>query len=103
MYQAALQTSLPIVSQDICSTICAMLVVWGNTSEFTLNHRLVCELRYAQERFHINGSLCPDPDFVVEVQRKILQLEEHYNKYRQVPHDIDDLFLNRYGFRFNRG
>ena len=45
MYQSALDAGLPIVSTETCAIICAMLLVWGNTAEFTHNHRLVCELQ----------------------------------------------------------
>ena len=55
MYQSALDMGLPIVSTETCAIICAMLLVWGNTAEFTHNHRLVCELQYAQKRFGIEG------------------------------------------------
>ena len=55
MYQSALDAGIPIVSTETCAIICAMLLVWGNTAEFTHNHRLVCELQYAQKRFGIEG------------------------------------------------
>lgn len=56
MYQSALDAGIPIVSTETCAIICAMLLVWGNTAEFTHNHRLVCELQYAQKRFGIEGA-----------------------------------------------
>ena len=59
MYQSALDAGLPIVSTETCAIICAMLLVWGNTAEFTHNHRLVCELQYAQKRFGIEGGETP--------------------------------------------
>ena len=39
MYQSALDAGLPIVSTETCAIICAMLLVWGNTAEFTHNHQ----------------------------------------------------------------
>ena len=42
MYQSALTAGIPIVSTETCAILCAMLLVWGNTEEFTHNHRLVC-------------------------------------------------------------
>ena len=56
MYETALNAGIPIVSTETCAIICAMLHSWGNTEQFTHNHRLVCELQYAQRRFGIEGS-----------------------------------------------
>ena len=55
MYDAAIKAGIPIVPTETCAIICAMLLVWGNTENFTHNHRLVCELKYAQKRFRIEG------------------------------------------------
>ena len=63
MYESSLQAGLPIVSRETCAIICAMLLVWGNDERFTHHHRLVCELQYAQKRFHIEGSESPDAEF----------------------------------------
>lgn len=57
MYDDALKAGLPIVSEEVCAIICAMLLVHGNHEMFTHNHRLVCELKYAQKRFHLQGSV----------------------------------------------
>ena len=102
MYQSALDLGLPIVSTETCAIICAMLLVWGNTEEFTHNHRLVCELQYAQRRFHIEGSESPDPDFARLLQSYVSQLELMQQREDRVPDHIDALFQERYGFHFNK-
>lgn len=102
MYDSALSVGLPIVSKEICAIICAMLLVWGNSEEFTHNHRLVCELRYAQKRFHINGSESPNQDFAAILKSYVSQLEIVQNREQRVPDHIDNLFQERYGFRFNK-
>ena len=101
MYEAALQTGLPIVSRETCAIICALLVVWGNTEEFTHNHRLTCELLYAQKRFRVEGSLTPDGDFGVLLRHYITQLELVQQREDRVPEYIDRMMQSRYGFHFN--
>ena len=100
LYESALQTGLPIVSRETCAIICAMLVVHGNHEMFTHNHRLVCELQYAQKRFKVEGSESPDTHFASLVKGYENGLELYYQRERDVPKDINDLFQERYGFRF---
>ena len=102
MYQSALDLGLPIVSTETCAIICAMLLVWGNTEEFTHNHRLVCELQYAQKRFKIEGSESPDPEFAALLQSYVSQLELMQQREDRVPDHIDQMFQERYGYHFNR-
>lgn len=102
MYQAALQAGLPIVSRDTCAIICAMLVVWGNTEEFTHNHRLVCELQYAQQRFGISGgNVVGDTEFTATLQYYVRNLQQWQDEGKGVPPKIDAMFKERYGFCFN--
>ena len=101
MYETALAAGIPIVSTETCAIICAMLLVWGNTAEFTHNHRLVCELQYAQKRFGIEGGESPDPDFAAVLQSYVSQLQLMQDREQQVPDHIDNLFQDRYGFHFN--
>ena len=102
MYDAALEVGLPIVSRETCAIICAMLLVWGNDERFTHHHRLVCELRYAQKRFRIEGSESPDPDFTRLLQSYVSQLELMQQREDRVPDHIDAMFQERYGFHFNK-
>ena len=102
MYQSALDLGLPIVSTETCAIICAMLLVWGNTAEFTHNHRLVCELQYAQKRFKIEGSESPDLEFAALLQSYVSQLELMQQREDRVPDHIDAMFQERYGYHFNR-
>ena len=102
MYNSALAAGLPIVSRDVCAIICAMLLVWGNEERFTHHHRLVCELRYAQKRFRIEGSESPDADFTRLLQSYVSQLELMQQREDRVPDHIDAMFQERYGFHFNK-
>ena len=102
MYDAALAAGLPIVSRETCAIICAMLLVWGNDERFTHHHRLVCELRYAQKRFHVEGGESPDADFTRLLQSYVSQLELMQQRENRVPDHIDALFQERYGFHFNK-
>ena len=102
MYDAALAAGLPIVSRDVCAIICAMLLVWGYEERFTHHHRLVCELRYAQKRFRIEGSESPDPEFAAILQSYVSQLELMQQRENRVPDHIDAMFQERYGFHFNK-
>lgn len=101
MYESALQVGLPIVSRETCAIICAMLLVWGNHEMFTHNSRLVCELRYAQKRFHVEGGESPDPEFAKKLQYYVGNLELVQQREDRVPDYIDHLFQERYGFNFN--
>jgi len=102
MYESALAAGLPIVSRDVCAIICAMLLVWGNDERFTHHHRLVCELQYAQKRFHIEGSESPDADFAALLRSYVGQLEIMQQRDGRVPDHIDALFQERYGFHYNK-
>ena len=102
MYDAALAAGLPIVSRETCAIICAMLLVWGNEERFTHHHRLVCELKYAQKRFHVEGGESPDPDFAVMLQGYVSQLQLMQQREDRVPDHIDAMFQERYGFHFNK-
>lgn len=102
MYEAALQAGLPIVSCETCAIICAMLLVWGNSEEFTHNHRLVCELQYAQKRYNIEGGgQVTDGNFLTALNYYIGLLELNQKRENRVPDFIDSLFQKRYGFHFN--
>jgi hypothetical protein len=102
MYESALSAGLPIVSRDVCAIICAMLLVWGNDERFTHHHRLVCELQYAQKRFHVEGSESPDADFAALLRSYVGQLEIMQQREYRVPDHIDALFQERYGFHYNK-
>lgn len=102
MYESALQVGLPIVSRDTCAIICAMLLVWGNHEMFTHHHRLVCELRYAQKRFHVEGGESPDADFAAILRSYVSQLKLMQQREDRVPDHIDRLFQERYKFHFNK-
>lgn len=102
MYESALHSGIPIVSTETCAIICAMLLVWGNTEEFTHNHRLVCELQYAQKRFGIEGGGTPnDSRFLSAFNYYVGLLELNQQREDRVPDHIDALFKERYGFYFN--
>ena len=103
MYQSALDAGIPIVSTETCAIICAMLLVWGNTAEFTHNHRLVCELQYAQKRFCIEGGSVPnDRKFLTAFNYYTDLLTLNQQREERVPDHIDAMFQERYGYHFNR-
>ena len=102
MYESALSAGLPIVSRDVCAIICAMLLVWGNDERFTHHHRLVCELQYAQKRFHVEGSESPDADFTALLRSYVSKLKLMQQREDRVPDHIDALFQERYGFHYNK-
>ena len=103
MYETALQAGIPIVNTETCAIICAMLLVWGNTAEFTHNHRLVCELQYAQKRFGIeDGSVPNDRKFLTALNYYTDLLTLNQQREDRVPDFIDSMFQERYGYHFNR-
>ena len=100
MYETALAAGLPIVNTETCAIICAMLVVHGNHEMFTHNHRLVAELLYAQKRFKVEGGESPVVHFAMLMKGYVNGLEAYYQREHDVPDNINDLFEERYGFRF---
>ena len=103
MYQSALAAGIPIVPTETCAILCAMLLVWGNCEEFTHNHRLVCELQYAQQRFGIEGGSVPsDRRFLTALNYYTDLLTLMQQREDRVPPHIDQMFQERYGFHFNR-
>ena len=102
MYETALNAGIPIVPTETCAIICAMLHSWGNSEEFTHNHRLVCELQYAQKRFGLDGGCkVTDRHFLTALNYYIDLLELNIKRERRVPEHIDKMFQERYGFHFN--
>lgn len=103
MYETALAAGIPIVTTETCAIICALLVVWGNTEEFTHNHRLTCELLYAQKRFKIEGGSVPrDRKFLTALNYYTDLLTLNQQRGGRVPEHIDQMIQERYGFHFNR-
>lgn len=99
MYSDALKAGLPIVTTETCAIICAGLLVHGNNEHFTHNHRLMCELRYAQERFGIKGGgSVIDERFKKALSYYIDLLVLNYRRDQAVPDHINELFKERYGF-----
>lgn len=99
MYHAALQMGIPIVDKETCAIICAGLLVHGNNEQFTINHRLVCELQYAQERFNIKGTgKVTDEKFRTALNYYVDLMELNYQRDSTVPDYINDIFKDRYGF-----
>lgn len=99
MYREALKAGLPIVSLEVCAIICAGLLVHGNNANFTHSHRLVCELKYAQERFNLQGGgVVTDEKFKTALTYYIDLMELNYKRDNSVPDFINDMFKERYGF-----
>ena len=99
MYASALKVGMPIVPTETCAIICAGLLVHGNNENFTHNHRLVCELQYAQERFNIKGGgTVTDEKFKAALNYYIDLLELNYKRDQTVPDHINEMFKERYGF-----
>ena len=73
------------------------------TTEFTHNHRLVCELLYAQKRFDIEGGSVPrDRKFLTAFNYYTDLLTLNQQREDRVPDFIDSMFQERYGYHFNR-
>jgi hypothetical protein len=97
---------LPAINTDTCARIMAVFYVYGNNEAFTLNHKLVADLRYIQRRFGLYGTCTPNPDFIDSLKGYIKELEEcegtdcgnsiFVKKPR--PNWCTDLFKSRYGF-----
>lgn len=101
-YETALQVGLPIVDLDTCAIICAMLVVWGDGKEFSRNHKLVCELQYAQRKYDI-GNGGGDKVFAASLQYYADNLRKWKDEGKGVPPKINAMFKRRYGFGFDAG
>ena len=75
----------------------------GQYGKSSHNHRLVCELQYAQKRFHIEGGEKPtDRNFLTAFNYYTDLLTLNQQREDRVPDHIDAMFQERYGYHFNR-
>jgi hypothetical protein len=80
----------------------AMLLVHGNHEAFTHNTKLVADLLYIQQRYHINGSEIADSSFVEELKACVAELEgyEKKNGFLAIPQEYKKWFKEMYSIEF---
>lgn len=80
----------------------AMLLVHGNHEAFTHNTKLVADLQYIQQRYHINGSEVADSEFAEVLKYCVEELEsyEKDNGFLAIPKDYKKWFKEMYNVDF---
>lgn len=65
---ACLRVGIPAISLDAAAKIATVLYLYGNNEDMVFNKKLLADLRYIQQRFHLCGGESPDPNFVSTVK-----------------------------------
>ena len=80
LYLATLRTAdaaeIPMVNKDNLAR--AMAIVYadqGGNEQITHSYKLMAEMQFAQEKYHIMGGERPDPKFIQLVKRYIREIE----------------------------
>jgi len=79
----------------------AMLLIHGNHEAFTHNAKLVADLLYIQQRYHLQGSETPDSDYVAELQACVKEMEQYEKEhgYNAIPPRMSLYFKQMYGIQ----
>jgi len=100
LYNACLLTDLPIISRDTAAKILAIVGLQGGDERIVLSPKCQCDLKYIQERFHIQGGETPDIVVVRLLKRYTKELKDYTDT-----HDgewcpwLNKLIEERYGFK----
>lgn len=108
MYDACLQVGLEIVPMEVAAKVMAVLLEYGNNENFVYNERFVCECKYVQKRFGIDGAETPDGEMVLKIQKYVRELRSWYGTHKDdpveknkpvpyIPTWAHELFNERYG------
>ena len=93
---ACMAADIPAVTTDTAAKVLSVLYVFGGEhEEMTLNVKFTQEVKYIQQRFHIEGGEIPDKKFVLAFQHYTKELEKHNNP----PEWAINLYKDRYGIK----
>ncbi len=100
LYNDCLLADLPIISRDTAAKILAIVGLQGGDERIVLSPKCQCDLKYIQERFHIQGGETPDIVVARLMKRYTKELKEYTDAHNGEWTDwAYKLFQERYGFR----
>ena len=99
--QACLAIGITAIGIRNAAITGAMLLIHGNHEAFTHNNKLVADLLYIQQRYHLQGSETPDPDYVAELQACVKEMEQYEKDhgYNAIPPRMSKYFKEMYGVK----
>lgn len=103
LYLATLRTAdsvgMSVVSEDDLARAMAILQVGGNNELMTHSYKFLAEMKFAQEKYHIQGGEKPNKDFCSLINGYIKELEDYENLHKDYPKWAFDLMQKRYGVK----
>lgn len=103
-YLATLRTAdavgMAVVKKDDLARVMAIIYNEGGNEQFTHSYKLMAEMQFAQEKYHIRGGEAPDPRFVLLLQRYNREIEIYQEQHKGgYPDRAVTLMKNRYGIK----
>lgn len=102
-YLATLRTAdaadMAMVKKDDLARAIAIVYECGESEAITHSYKLMAEVQFAQEKYHIQGGEKPDAKFIQLVQRYIREIEVHQDQLDGFPDWAHILMKERYGIK----
>lgn len=103
-YLATLRTAdavgMAVVKKDDLARAMAIIYNEGGNEQFTYSYKLMAEMQFAQEKYHIRGGETPDPRFTLLLQRYIREIEVYQEQHKGgYPDWAVTLMKDRYGIK----
>lgn len=102
-YLATLRTAdavgMMVVKKDDLARAMAIIYNEGGNEQFTHSYKLMAEVLFAQEKYHIKGGETPDPRFLTLVKRYIREIEIYQENLDGYPDWAHILMKERYGIK----
>lgn len=77
MLQTGLSAGIPMISEDTCARILAVIHIHGENEAFTFCPKLHADLEYISKRFHVHGAGTPPLHFAHLVRDYSQELTEY--------------------------
>lgn len=85
-YLATLRTAdavgMAVAKKDDLARVMAIIYNEGGNEQFTHSYKLMAEMQFAQEKYHIRGGEAPDPRFVLLLQRYNREIEIYQEQHK---------------------
>ena len=103
-YLATLRTAdavgMAVVKKDDLARTMAIIYRESGNEQFTHSYKLMAEMQFAQEKYHIRGGDTPDSRFVLLLQRYIREIEIYKEQHKVgYPDWAVSLMKERYGIK----
>ena len=104
--EACLSVGIPAITTDTSARILAIVYVHGGGEEdMVLNRKFTNDVRYIQQRFHIQGGEVPDQGFARLMRHYVTELETylkaHVSDKTSIPDWAHRLMRDRYGMKLH--